>query len=126
MELQIKGKTGLVTGASAGIGRATAIALGKEGVRLAIAGRRHDKLQEVAHIIRDAGGEAPTLIVQDMMEDQAPAAIAEQVLGALGRVEILINNAGGSRPFKLESSEEQWNEALTLNFTRHRQLTHKL
>ncbi|NBO81579.1 MAG: SDR family oxidoreductase, partial [Betaproteobacteria bacterium] len=126
MELQIKGKTGLVTGASAGIGRATAIALGKEGVRLAIAGRRHDKLQEVAHIIRDAGGEAPTLIVQDMMEDQAPAAIAEQVLGALGRVEILINNAGGSRPFKLDSSEEQWNEALTLNFTRHRQLTHKL
>lgn len=126
MELQIKGKTGLVTGASAGIGRATAIALGKEGVRLAIAGRRHDKLQEVAQIIRDAGGEAPTLIVQDMMEDQAPVAIAEQVLGALGRVEILINNAGGSRPFKLESSEEQWNEALTLNFTRHRQLTHKL
>jgi 3-oxoacyl-[acyl-carrier protein] reductase len=126
MELQIRGKTGLVTGASAGIGRATAIALGKEGARLAIAGRRQEKVQEVSQIICDAGGPAPTLIVQDMMEDQAPAAIAEQVLSAFGRVDILINNAGGSRPFTLDSSEEQWNEALTLNFTRHRQLTHKL
>lgn len=126
MELQLQGKTGLVTGASAGIGRASAIALGKEGVRLAIAGRRQDKLQEVADIIRSAGGQAPLLVVQDMMANDAADKIAGQVLKAFGRLEILVNNAGGSRPFKLDSDEEQWNEALTLNFTRHRQLTHKL
>jgi 3-oxoacyl-[acyl-carrier protein] reductase len=44
----------------------------------------------------------------------------------LGRVEILINNAGGSRRFTLESTNDQWEEALTLNFRRHRQLTHLL
>ncbi|MSQ88163.1 MAG: SDR family oxidoreductase, partial [Betaproteobacteria bacterium] len=47
-------------------------------------------------------------------------------LAGLGSVEILINNAGGSRSFKLDTAEEQWHEAMTLNFTRQRQLTHKL
>jgi 3-oxoacyl-[acyl-carrier protein] reductase len=125
MELQLKGKTGLVTGASAGIGRAAALALGREGVRLAIAGRRRDKLEEAAQSIVDAGGVAPVIVVQDMMEESAPQNISKQVLDAFGKLEILVNNAGGSRPFKLDSSEEQWNEALTLNFTRHRQLTHR-
>lgn len=126
MELSIAGKTGLVTGASAGIGRATAIALGKEGVKLAIAGRRREQLEEVSKIITDAGGHKPVIVIQDMMEEGAPREVADQVLAGLGKLEILINNAGGSRPFKLDSSEEQWNEAITLNFTRHRQLTHKL
>ena len=54
------------------------------------------------------------------------SAVAQLALDALGSVQILVNNAGGSRPFKMDASEEQWNEALTLNFTRHRQLTHAL
>ncbi len=47
-------------------------------------------------------------------------------LGELGSVDILVNNAGGSRRFELDASEAQWDEALTLNFTRQRQLTHQL
>ncbi|HYY60979.1 MAG TPA: SDR family oxidoreductase, partial [Burkholderiales bacterium] len=52
--------------------------------------------------------------------------IAEAALAELGRIDILVNNAGGSRRFTLESTDEQWEEALTLNFRRHRELTHRL
>ena len=60
------------------------------------------------------------------MQPDAAAAIAQAALGGLGHVDILINNAGGSRAFDLETSEDQWNEAMTLNFTRQRQIAHAL
>ena len=126
MELGIAGKTGLVTGASAGIGRGIALALGAEGVRLAIVARRAEQLAEVADEIEKRGGTRPVIIVQDFMRDDAPQAIADLALSQLGAIDILVNNAGGSRRFSLDTTEEQWNEALTLNFTRQRQLTHKL
>ena len=126
MHLELDGRTGLVTGASAGIGRATARILAGEGVRLAITGRRREKLEELKAEIVAANGLMPAVIVHDAMDNGYPSAVAQQALDALGKVEILVNNAGGSRPFKIDASEEQWNEALTLNFTRHRQLTHAL
>lgn len=126
MDLQVKGKTGLVTGASSGIGRAIAVGLGAEGVKLAITARRRDKLEEVSAEIVAKGGTAPLLIEQDFMAEDAPARIADAALGGLGSVDILINNAGGSRAFKLHTPEAQWNEAMTLNFTRQRQLADKL
>lgn len=126
MDLKLKGKTGIVTGASSGIGRAIAKGLAAEGAHLAITGRREENLREVAKEISAAGGAAPVVIVQDAMAEDSADHVAKQALEGLGRVDILINNAGGSRPFKLHTSEETWNEAITLNFTRHRQLTHKL
>jgi 3-oxoacyl-[acyl-carrier protein] reductase len=126
MDLKLKGRTALVTGASAGIGRAIARELADEGVALAITGRRREKLDELVAEIVAAGGVKPAVIVGDAMEEAYVEAVASQALAALGKVEILINNAGGSRPFKIDASETQWNEALTLNFTRHRQLTHRL
>ncbi len=60
------------------------------------------------------------------MSADAPQRIASAALEQLGVIDILVNNAGGSRPFKLDSSELQWEEALTLNFTRQRQLAHQL
>jgi 3-oxoacyl-[acyl-carrier protein] reductase len=126
LDLKLKGRTALVTGASAGIGRAIAHELAEEGVRLAITGRRREKLDEVAAEIVAAGGTKPAVIVHDAMDESYVEAVAAQALAALGKVEILVNNAGGSRPFKIDASEAQWNEALTLNFTRHRQLTHRL
>jgi len=126
MDLRIKNKTALVTGASSGIGRGIALALGAEGVRLALVARRGNLLAEVAAEITGKGGPAPLLITADLMQPEAPAQIAAAALAGLGSVEILVNNAGGSRPFKLGASEEQWTEALTLNFTRQRQLTDQL
>jgi 3-oxoacyl-[acyl-carrier protein] reductase len=126
LDLGIAGRTGLVTGASAGIGRAIARALGAEGVRLAVTARRRERLEELAGEIERAGGPRPAIVECDFMREDAPQRIAEGALAALGSVEILVNNAGGSRAFKLDATEEQWNEALTLNFTRQRQLTHRL
>jgi 3-oxoacyl-[acyl-carrier protein] reductase len=126
MDLQLKDRAALVTGASIGIGRGIALALAREGARLAIMARRADLLEATAGDIVAAGGERPTLIVADLLQEGSPARIAKEALDGLGAVDILVNNAGGSRPFKIDASEEQWQEAMTLNFTRQRQLTHRL
>jgi 3-oxoacyl-[acyl-carrier protein] reductase len=126
MDLQLRDKTALVTGASAGIGRGIALALAREGVRLAVAARRGDLLAGLADEIEAGSGLRPVLIVEDLMTEGAPERIAAAALAGLGAVDILINNAGGSRPFKIDAGEAQWDEALTLNFTRQRQLAHRL
>ena len=126
MDMQLRGKTALVTGASAGIGRAIAIALAAEGVKLAMVGRRADALSEVASVINASGGPTPSIIIQNALATDAAQQTADQALAALGTVDILVNNAGGSRPFKLHTDETVWDEAITLNFTRHRQLTDRL
>lgn len=126
MDLEISGKTALVTGASVGIGRAIAKLLASEGVKLAVVARRKSLLDELAGEIAASGGHRPIVIEQDIMAEDAPLRIAAAALEGLGSVQILMNNAGGSRPFRLDASEDQWLEATTLNFTRPRQLTHQL
>lgn len=122
MDLGIRGKTALITGASMGIGRAIARALAEEGARLAVVARRRNLLEEL-----EAELKTGLLIIEcDLMREDAPERISKAALEGLGSVEILVNNAGGSRRFTLNTSDEQWDEALTLNFTRQRQLTHKL
>lgn len=124
MDLKLQGRTALVTGASAGIGRGIAKALAAEGVHIAVTARRGEALEALAAEITAAGGAPPRIIVQDMMADDAAARIAAAALAAFGgTVDILVNNAGGSRSFKdLHVSEAQWQEAITLNFHRPRQL----
>jgi 3-oxoacyl-[acyl-carrier protein] reductase len=126
VELELAGRTALVTGASSGIGRAAAAGLAREGVRLAVTARRGDLLRGLAKEIIDGGGCAPAVIECDLLRDNAPAFIADRAAGALGTVQILVNNAGGSRRFGLDTGDDEWDEALTLNFTRHRQLTTRL
>ena len=91
-------------------------------MRLAVTARRGDRLRALA---QEAGAKL-AIIEQDFMLPEAPQRIAQAALAALGSVDILVNNAGGSRPFKIDASEAQWEEALTLNFTRQRQLAHAL
>jgi 3-oxoacyl-[acyl-carrier protein] reductase len=122
LELQLKGRTALVTGASMGIGRGIAKAFAAEGVRLAVVARRRNLLEE----LQDELKVKLVIIEQDFLQEGAPEKIAKAALAGLGSVEILVNNAGGSRKFTLESTEAQWEEAITLNFTRQRQLTHQL
>ena len=127
MDLKLNDKTALVTGASVGIGRAIAKALASEGVQLAISARRSDKLEELSSEIVATGGKKPHAITCDLYEEDASPKLAQAALAALGRVDILINNAGGSRSFKeLHVSEEAWQEAITLNFHRPRQLADSL
>src|SRR5260370_5387152 len=123
MDLQLRGRTALVTGASMGIGRAIALGLGAEGVEVAIVARRKALLDALAEEIVAARGKRPAIIVADVMAPDAAERISGEALGALGRVDILINSAGGSRPLPVDAPEERWEEAMTLNFTRLRQLT---
>jgi 3-oxoacyl-[acyl-carrier protein] reductase len=122
MNLQLEGRTALVTGASMGIGRGIAAALAREGVRLAVMARRRNLLESLEAEI----GRKIAIIECDFLRPEAPETIANAALEALGSVQILVNNAGGSRRFTLESNDAQWEEALTLNFIRQRQLTHRL
>jgi 3-oxoacyl-[acyl-carrier protein] reductase len=127
MDLQLKGKTALVTGASVGIGRGIAKALAAEGVQVAVSARRIEKLNELSAEIIAAGGAAPVVIESDLYAEDAASKLASAAVAGLGHVDILINNAGGSRSFKdLHVSEEQWQEAMTLNFHRPRQVADAL
>lgn len=127
MDLQLSGKTALVTGASAGIGRGIAKALAAEGVSCVIAARRVDSLNKLADEIEADGHPKPVAIACDLYEDNASVNLARSALDAVGHIDILINNAGGSRPFvDLHVDEERWEESFTLNFHRPRQLADAL
>jgi 3-oxoacyl-[acyl-carrier protein] reductase len=126
MDLQLREKTALVTGASMGIGRAIAKGLAAEGVHVAAVARRTELLETLSDEIVAAGGERPALIHQDLMAEDAAACLRDGALAALGEVDILVNNAGGSRVMPIDAPEERWVEAMTLNFTRQRQIAHAL
>jgi 3-oxoacyl-[acyl-carrier protein] reductase len=126
MDLQLGDKTALVTGASAGIGRAIARGLAAEGVRVAVVARRGELLASLADEIVAAGGHRPVAIVQDIMAEDAADRVGGAAVQGLGRVDILVNNAGGSRVLPIDAPEERWTEAITLNFTRQRQIAHAL
>jgi 3-oxoacyl-[acyl-carrier protein] reductase len=123
MDLELKGKTALVTGASMGIGRAIAKGLAAEGVKLCITARRRELLDELAQEIVAAGYERPQIVLFDMMQEDTPTKLTDAAVKALGKIEILINSAGGSYPNELDAPEKNWIEPLTLNFIRLRQLT---
>jgi 3-oxoacyl-[acyl-carrier protein] reductase len=127
MDLQLKDKKALVTGASMGIGRAIAKGLAAEGVKICVAARRKPLLEELVKEIAAAGGTRPEIVEIDMMEPGAPEKLARAAQQALGGVDILVNSAGGSKPaLPIDAPETQWEESMTLNFTRIRQLTHAL
>lgn len=125
MDLRLKGKTALVTGASMGIGRAIAKGLAAEGVKLCVAARRRPLLQELGREITTAGGAAPVIVEVDVVQEGAPDRLARAALDALGSIDILVNSAGGSKPaIPIDAPESAWEESMTLNFVRVRQLTH--
>ncbi|WP_018928354.1 SDR family NAD(P)-dependent oxidoreductase [Pseudomonas umsongensis] len=126
MDMQLAGKTALVTGASQGLGRAIVKSLAAEGVKVFATARNEELLASLASEITEAGGIAPITFVQDFVAADGPERIASAALAAIGHIDILVNNAGGSRPMDIDAPEEQWIEGMTLNFDRHRQLTQKL
>jgi 3-oxoacyl-[acyl-carrier protein] reductase len=124
MDFEFDGHTALVTGASQGIGRACAKGLAKQGVRVAMVARRRDLLDALAsEIVRERGCE-PLTIEADLYPEGAAEKLAEEAVRELGRVDILVNAAGGSRPIPVEASKAQWTESMTLNFFRLRELSH--
>src|SRR5947199_7441606 len=89
MAKKLAGKVALVTGASSGIGEATAIALAEESARVAALARRSDRLEQVVKRIKDAGGEAVSLVADVTNEIQLREAI-RQAKEIFGRIDILV------------------------------------
>lgn len=126
MNLELEGRVALVTGASMGIGRATARVLAAEGAQTVIVARREELLQSLRSEIQSIGAPAPVVVCADLTLLDGPQEVARRAVRACGRVDILVNNAGGSRSLSLQSSEEEWEEAITLNLTSVRRLSHAL
>jgi NADP-dependent 3-hydroxy acid dehydrogenase YdfG len=90
---ELTGTVALVTGASSGIGEATALTLAKQGAAVAIAARRQDRLDALAATISDAGGTVVAIEADVSSQEQAEALVT-QTVSKLGRLDTLINNAG--------------------------------
>jgi NADP-dependent 3-hydroxy acid dehydrogenase YdfG len=93
VEPQLKGTVALVTGASSGIGAATAAVLAQQGAAVALVARRRDRLDTLAADIRREGGTA-TVVECDIADQQQAADAIERTVTELGRLDTLINNAG--------------------------------
>jgi 3-oxoacyl-[acyl-carrier protein] reductase len=126
MDLDLKSKTAVVTGASIGIGRAIAKGLALEGVRVVAVARRKDLLVKLAQEVEAAGGATVIPVEQDIMQEDAAKKLAATAITAVGHVDILVNNAGGSRPLPVDAPDSDWDEAIALNFTSYRKIAHAL
>jgi 3-oxoacyl-[acyl-carrier protein] reductase len=123
MDLNLKGKTAVVTGASQGLGRAIALELAREGVKVFATARNEELLNSFKQEVLAAGGPEPVIFAQEFTAPDAPANIGAAALASLGHVDILINNAGASQPVDPVAPEEDWERGMNLGFTRQRQLT---
>jgi 3-oxoacyl-[acyl-carrier protein] reductase len=123
VDLELAGRVALVTGASAGIGMGIAKVLAAESTQTILVARRRPLLDDLAASIISAGGKQPMIVIADLQDRAAPSAIASQVLAQHPRVDIVVNNAGGSRPLPVDASDEAWDEAFAVNFTAVRKIT---
>ena len=110
MELGLRGKVGLVTGGSRGIGRAIALALAGEGCDVALVARGEDRLREAAREIEALGVRAAVVVADVTQADDVERMVRETV-ERFGRVDILVNNAGGSFP----DDDAGWEQAFRVN-----------
>jgi 3-oxoacyl-[acyl-carrier protein] reductase len=117
MDLGVAGKVALVTAASKGLGRASALALAGEGARVAICARGEDSLREAEKAVSEVGGEVLG-IVADVTEVTAPRQLVAATMERFGALDILVANAGGPPPASaLEISDEQIETAVNANLT---------
>ena len=124
MEFDFTGRTALVTGASQGIGRATARMLAQAGATVVGVARRVELVQEVARQV-EAGGRGKLIpLAADFYDPDSPERVAAQAEQLLGRIDILMNAAGASRPVPFDADKAAWEEGMVLNFFRIRELTH--
>jgi len=117
MQADLSGRVAVITGASRGIGRAIALALGGAGAKLALVGRDQAKLAESLKLAHATGAEAQTFICEVRDEAQVKQ-LAEAVAGRFGAVHILVNNAGTAiRKHVIEFSLEEWRALTDTNIT---------
>jgi len=114
---KLDGRVAVITGASKGLGKAMALALGAAGASIALVSRNIEQLNQVGRAVKDAGGEA-RVFQADVSEEDQVRKLERDVLGAFGRVHILINNAGiNIRKPLVEFTLEEWRRVLDTNLT---------
>ncbi len=121
MDLAIKtdlsGQVAIVTGASQGLGKAVAIALGMNGATVLCLARSADKLKDTVAAIEAAGGKAEAISC-DVTDRAAAASVIEQSAEKHGRIDILVNNAGITRDKLMRGmSDEEWDDVISTNLT---------
>lgn len=115
MSEELKGKVALVTGASSGIGEATAKLLAKNGARVVLVARREDRLQQIIKEIEDAGGRAISVVADVADEAQVKNAF-DKAHQEFGRLDILVNNAGVMLLGPISGADtEEWRRMVNLN-----------
>jgi NAD(P)-dependent dehydrogenase (short-subunit alcohol dehydrogenase family) len=112
----LQGKTALVTGASSGIGRQVAIAMGEAGANLALVARRIETLEETASLARDAGAPRVITIAADVMNHETVAAAVAKTTVEFGRIDAAVVNAGvqNLKPF-LDFTDGEWRALVETN-----------
>ena len=115
MDLKLRGKTALITGASAGIGRAIAHELALEGVRVGLVARHRETLEQVAAEIESAGGAKPVVLPGDLALPDDIVRVVAEAKAVLGPIGILINNAGSSPSGRIQDTEDAtWLKSINL------------
>ncbi|WP_254402415.1 SDR family NAD(P)-dependent oxidoreductase [Streptomyces sp. AC555_RSS877] len=112
------GKAAFATGAGSGIGRATAVAFARAGVRVALADRSPDGLRKTVRLIEEAGGRALALTCDVTSEDDVKSALDETVQ-AFGRLNAAFNNAGIEQPVKpaADIPKDEWDHVIGVSLT---------
>jgi NADP-dependent 3-hydroxy acid dehydrogenase YdfG len=111
----LEGRKAVVTGASSGIGEATALALAGEGATVALGARRKDRLDQLAEKIGADGGSAHSFEV-DIGDEQAARAFIEGSAEQMGSLDILVNNAGVMLLGPIEGTDtEEWRQMVNVN-----------
>src|SRR5438094_4529813 len=109
-------RVAVITGASSGIGEATALALSSAGVKVVVTARRSDRLAELVRRIEESGGKAHSL-PGDVIDEEFATGIIRQAVERFGSLDMLVNSAGVIQSGGVENCDtEQWRRTMNLNF----------
>jgi 3-oxoacyl-[acyl-carrier protein] reductase len=122
MDLGIRDRVAIVTGSSRGLGKASALALAAEGVRVVLNGRTEATLLEAAQEIRAAGGTVEP-VAADVSTEGGCTALFDKAQEAFGAIDILVNNAGGGSAADLMSPDSDWSTVIDQMFWSSLRLT---
>jgi len=116
--MRLRDKVAIITGGGRGIGRATALALAREGAAVVLAARGTAEIETVAREVRDLGARALPVVTDVAREDDI-ARLVQRTLEAFGRIDILVNNAGIGLPLRdvVDLGLDEWSRVLRINLT---------
>jgi NADP-dependent 3-hydroxy acid dehydrogenase YdfG len=120
----LAGTAALVTGASSGIGEATALTLAEHGAKVALAARRRERLEALAQSIRDAGGSA-LVLAADVTDERAARDAVAATVAEFGRLDTVVNNAGLMLLGPIVDADPgEWQRMMELNVNALLHVTH--